>query len=40
MLISLCHYCKKLLGVLIVNGSPCCQFCAEEIQEIENNEKQ
>ena len=32
MIVPLCHYCKKKLGVLIVNGSPCCQFCAEEIQ--------
>lgn len=31
MLISLCHYCKKMLGILIVNENPCCQFCAEEM---------
>ena len=39
MLISLCHYCKKKLGVLIVSGNPCCQFCAEELQG-GNNEQQ
>jgi len=32
MLISLCHYCKEMLGILIVNEKPCCQFCAEKIE--------
>lgn len=32
MLVSICHYCKKKLGVLTLGGNPCCQFCAEEMK--------
>lgn len=32
MLVSLCHYCKKKLGVLIINGNPCCQFCTDKMK--------
>jgi hypothetical protein len=39
MKIEICNYCNLLLGVLIVNDKPCCQFCAEE-QEILNQEEQ
>ena len=38
-LISLCYYCKQMLGVLIVNENPCCQFCAEEIEGDRISEK-
>lgn len=30
MLVEICSYCNKMLGVLIINDKPCCQFCAEE----------
>ena len=36
MLVEICNYCNKLLGVLLVKGKPCCQFCAEEIKSKEN----
>ena len=31
MLIDLCYYCNKMLGILTIKGKPCCQFCAEEL---------
>lgn len=39
MIVEICNYCNTLLGVLIVNDKPCCQFCAEE-QESLNEEEQ
>lgn len=33
MLVELCNYCNKLLGVFIVNDKPCCQFCAEQFKK-------
>jgi hypothetical protein len=39
MLIELCNYCNKYLGVLIVNGKPCCQFCEKHPEDKENTQK-
>jgi hypothetical protein len=36
MLVSLWHYCKKYLGILIVNNNPCCQFCEKKYKEVTN----
>jgi hypothetical protein len=27
--VELCFYCKKYLGILILDNKPCCQFCLE-----------
>lgn len=39
MLVEICKYCNLLLGVLIVDEKPCCQFCAEE-QELTKQQEQ
>lgn len=33
MIVEICNYCNLYLSVMMVEGKPCCQFCAEEKQE-------
>jgi len=30
MIVEICHYCNIYLGIVLVKGKACCQFCAEE----------
>jgi hypothetical protein len=40
MLVEICNYCNKMLGILIFNGKPCCQFCEEEQKKKSKNTKE
>ena len=35
-IVELCKFCKLYLGILLVDGEPCCQFCAEELKKKES----
>jgi hypothetical protein len=39
MKIEICNYCNIYLGLYLLNDKPCCQFCAEE-QETLNEQEQ
>jgi hypothetical protein len=33
MIVEICNYCNIYLGVVMVKGKACCQFCAEEQEQ-------
>jgi hypothetical protein len=39
MIVEICNYCNLLLGVVMVNKKPCCQFCAEEQESLKQQEQ-